>query len=444
MNLRDYQKESINNTRLLFKQCKRVLTVLPCGAGKTVEFAYMASEHLKTHPFGYVWFIVHRKELIDQTIDTFDNNNIDRSNILIGMVQTMVHHINEYKKPTLIIFDEAHHASAGMWKTIIEAFPDVPMVGLTATPARMDGKPLGNIFEQMTVGITAKKLIKLGYLSKYQYYAPKINLEDAEWTVKGSDYDMSSVEESFDKAGIYGDVIKYINPDRKTIIYAPTLKYSKLIIEKINEHFGNIAVHFDGETPKKERTDIINRFRSGSIRVLSNVNLIGEGFDCPDCDTVILLRPTMSLSLYIQQSMRCMRPAKNKIAIIYDLVGNVFRHGLPDDDREWSLYKKIKHRNSNEVKDVLIRQCNNCFQVYSGTNPICPYCGFNNGKTQKQIKEEQDAELERIENLRKKAKRFERFQARTYEELVQYAIKNNMKNPRGWAYHVYYSRQKKI
>jgi len=195
MKLRDYQIDSINNTRNLFKQHnKRVLTVLPCGAGKTIEFAYMCSRHT-----GYVWFLVHRKELIDQAVETFIRNNISMDNVLIAMVQTVTRHIDEYKKPTMIIFDEAHHSTSKTWTRIIESFPNIPIIGLTATPARLDGKPLGNIYQAMTIGISTKELIKLGYLSEYDYYAPKINIEEASWEVKGSDYDMQSVEKAFDK-----------------------------------------------------------------------------------------------------------------------------------------------------------------------------------------------------------------------------------------------------
>lgn len=429
MKLRDYQIDSVNNTRNLFKQGnKRVLTVLPCGAGKTIEFAYMCSRHT-----GYVWFLVHRKELIDQAVATFVRNNISLDNVLIAMVQTVSRHLSDYKQPTMIIFDEAHHSTSKTWTNIINAYPNVPIVGLTATPCRLDGKPLGDIYQAMTVGISAKELIKLGYLSEYDYYAPKINLEDANWEIKGSDYDMQSVEKSFDKSGIYGDILKYIDPNKKTIIYAPTIKFSKSIPG---------AVHFDGDTPKAERDRIIKDFRNGKIKCITNVDLIGEGFDCPDCDCVILLRPTMSTALYIQQSMRCLRPAPGKRAVIYDLVGNVFRHGLPDDDREWSLTKKVKPH--KDVETLHIRECKNCFRVYAGNNRICPYCGFDNGKTKKEIEIEQQAELERITELKRKQERMEVGMCRDFRSLVALAKRRGYKNPVYWSNQILMARNKKI
>lgn len=433
MELRFYQTDSINNTRNLFKQgYKRVLTVLPCGAGKTVEFAYMCSRHK-----GYVWFLVHRKELIDQAVETFIRNNIPLDNVLIAMVQTVTRHIDKYQKPTMIIFDEAHHSTSKTWTRIIDAFPNVPIIGLTATPCRLDGKPLGDIYQAMTVGISAKELIRLGYLCKYDYYAPKINLEDANWEIKGSDYDMQSVEKSFDKASIYGDVLKYIKPECKTIIYCPTIKFSKMLANTIPN-----CVYFNGDTPKQIRTDIINKFKSGEIKILTNVDLIGEGFDCPDCDCVILLRPTMSTALYIQQSMRCLRPAPGKRAIIYDLVGNVFRHGLPDEDREWSLDKKIKPHKNTEI--LAIRECKNCFRVYAGNNRICPYCHFDNGKSKKEIEIEQKAELERITELKKKQNRMEIGMCKDFQSLVALAKKRNYRNPAHWANTILKARYNKI
>ena len=146
LQLRNYQQQLVNDVKQQFKlHHKRVLAVLPCGAGKTVCFAYIARQHILKYNNGYVWFLVHRRELIEQTKRTFREFEINNDNILIDMVQTVTRHIEKYKKPTLIIFDEAHHSQATQWKRIIEHFNDVPIIGLTATPCRMDGKSLGDI-----------------------------------------------------------------------------------------------------------------------------------------------------------------------------------------------------------------------------------------------------------------------------------------------------------
>ena len=446
MKLRLYQSNLIINTRDAFRQSKtRVLSVAPCGAGKTIMFAYMCNEHIKKFEGGYVWFLVHRQELIDQTVECFQLNNLSLDKVMIGMVQTVSRHLDRYPKPSMIIFDEAHHSAAKTWMRIIEEYPDVPLIGLTATPCRLDGAPLGDIYQSMVIGPSADELIELGYLAPYEYYAPHINLEDAKWETKGSDYDMQSVEKVMDARCIYGDVIKYIDLNKKTIIYSPTIKFSQAIVDKINNKYGlNIAAHFDGNTSNKDRKDIINRFRRGEIKVLSNVDLIGEGFDVPDCDCCFLLRPTMSVSLYIQQSMRCMRPAPDKIAYVYDFVGNVYKHGMPTEKRDWSLTSSVKIRNKSDDKELIVRECKQCFRVYKGGNRICPYCGHDNGKTRKEIEQDAKMELERITALNKKQERREVGMAATLEQLIAIGKKRGYRNPVYWARQVLKGRNKRI
>lgn len=419
MKLRPYQTQLINDTRNAFKKHNRPLVVLPCGAGKTVCFADMAHRHIKLYN-GYVWFLVHRRELVKQTHDTFREFGIPEDNVFIGMVQTITRHPERYKKPTLIIFDEAHHAKAKSWYNIIEYFSSTPMIGLTATPIRRDGKALGDIFDVLVEGANAEELIKQGYLSEYDYYAPSVS--HMEYRLKGTDYDLDDVTAQLLKSKIYGDIKKYIRVDKKTIIYCPSVAFSKSL-----ESLG--VVHFDGDTPKNKRDEIIDKFRKGEIMTISNVDLVGEGFDVPDCDTVILLRPTLSLSLYIQQSMRCLRPALDKRATIYDLVGNVYRHGLPTETREWSLTQDSKVRNASGEEDVIVRRCHKCELIYRGSNSICPYCGNDNGKTRKQIEIDNEIELEQI----KKIERRKVGMARTRDELIAIGKARGYKNPVYWA-----------
>jgi len=435
MQLRDYQLDLVNKTRKAFKKYTKPLVVLPCGAGKTVCFADMANKHINKHD-GYVWFLVHRRELIDQTKDTFKKFGLNTDNVFIGMVQTITRHPERYRKPTLIIFDEAHHAKAKSWYNIINYFEGVPMIGLTATPIRRDGKALGDVFDTLIEGVDSETLIEQGWLAKYGYYAPKTDV--IEYKMRGMDFDMDDATAQLMKSKIYGDVERYIDNDRKTIIYCPSVAFSKALCERTG------AVHFDGNTPKKERDMIIKKFRLGEIKVLSNVDLIGEGFDVPDCDTVILLRPTMSLSLYIQQSMRCLRPAQGKRATIYDLVGNCYRHGLPTEKREWSLKGRITARNKSSEPDILVRRCERCQLIYSGTQRICPYCGNDNGKTKREIEQERTVELERIEKIERKKKRMEEGMAKTLDELIAIGKKRGYKSPYWWAKMKLKSRNKEI
>ena len=207
MQLRNYQIQLIENTRQSIREGhKRILCVLPCGGGKTVCFAYMAERHK-----GYVWFLVHRQELVDQAIETFDKLNISKENVYIGMVGTALKRAPQ--KPTMIIFDEAHHCTAKTWQNIINTYPDVYIIGLTATPCRLDGSPLGKIFEALVEGVNSEWLIKNNYLCDYDYYAPNINIMMPK--MKGNDFDTSDIQY---ESKIYGDISKYIT-DKKTIIY---------------------------------------------------------------------------------------------------------------------------------------------------------------------------------------------------------------------------------
>lgn len=439
LSLRDYQVDAINGVRDSFRKGnRRIVCVLPCGAGKTVIFAYMSKRHIELSPENNVLFLVHRRELIDQTVDTFRRFGLESDRIKIAMAQTITRHLEKTRKPTLIVCDEFHHASATTWTHILEYFSDVPVIGLTATPCRLDGRGLGDICSDMFIGISSRELIRRGFLSDYDYYAPHVNLVDSEWKPRGSDFDMEEAAKTLQNSHIFGDIHKYLNLLKQTIIYCPTVSMSKEVAESI----GPEAVHFDGDTPKREREEIVAKFRSGEIRVLCNCDLIGEGFDVPDCDCVMLLRPTKSTSLYIQQSMRCLRPKPGKRAIIYDFVGNCYRHGMPTDEREWTLQGRVKCRVPSGEPEIAARQCGECFRVYPGHDRICPYCGHDNGKTRAEIKRDKEAELERLTELEKRNDRMAQGRAKTFPQLVELAKQRGYKRPQAWAYRILQARKK--
>lgn len=441
MKLRDYQSDLIEAVRDAFRAGHtRVLAVLPPGAGKTVCFASMARDHISRSPSNRVWFLVHRRELVAQARATFTAWGLTDRHIYVGMVQTisrrLARGIQPDDTPTLIIYDEAHHATSTTWQRIVSTYPDVPTVGLTATPARLDGEALGSIFTALSVGVDAPWLIDHGWLAPYDYYAPR-TVDMRTVSLRGADYDAEASAEILLKSHIYGDVLKYINLNKKTIIYCPTVAFSRDLASKIPG-----AVHFDADTPTHERDAIVQAFRAGEVRVLCNVDLIGEGFDVPDCDTVMLLRPTQSVTLYIQQAMRCMRPLQGKRATIYDFVGNCYRHGLPTDNREWSLSGRMRAYNPSGEPDVTARLCHTCMRIYAGTSAVCPYCGANNGKTRQQIEADEKAELERIEAAERMESRKKQGRAQTYDDLVKLGRERGYKHPDYWARHIMKSRGK--
>ena len=433
--LHDYQQNLVNKARQAYKDgYKAPCIVAPCGAGKSVmisEIARMTTENKKR-----VLFLVHRKELIDQIQGTFKWNDVDLSLVEFGMVQTIVRRLDKTPKPSLIITDENHHALAKSYRTIYDHFNDVLRLGFTATPIRLNGSGLADVNDILLQEVDAEWLIKNGFLSPYKYYAPKLIDEDFLKLNSMKEFTSKSIDEALGKV-IFGDVIKHyreLADGEQAIAYCHSIEASLRVAKEFNEA-GIITAHIDAKTPKDERDNLIAKFRSKEIRILSNVDLIGEGFDVPDCSTVIMLRPTKSLSLYIQQSMRGMRYKPGKTSIIIDHVGNAHRFGLPDAKREWSLTGKKK---TNSEATVKIKQCDNCYAVYDPTEKQCPFCGFKKEVVRKNEKEhDETAELQEVtkDDFSVKLDFREPSDCNSMAELIELGFNRGYKNPRGWAYY---------
>ena len=426
MPLRPYQTELITRTRKSWAAGhKRPCIVLGCGGGKSVivaEIARKTTENKKRE-----LFIVHRKELCDQIRKTFEWWGVDMDFCTIGMVQTVTRRLTKIRTPTLIITDENHHCLANSYRRIYEAFPDAYCVGVTATPVRLDGSGLGDVNDDLVIGPPTRWLIDNGYLAPYKYYSVKLIDTDALKTRRG-EYDLTGVV--LDRK-IYGDVIQSYRrfaDGLKAICYCPSIPYSEQMAERFRAA-GIPAAHIDGATDKKERDRIISDFRTGKVQVLCNVDLISEGFDVPDCGAAILLRPTKSLTLYIQQAMRCMRYKPGKTAVIIDHVGNVFRHGFPDDNRDWDLYAK-PDKKARKKPEVRAKECPQCMAAVPSTAAECPHCGYKFRSEGRELEEDGSAKIEEIKHIIADYTR--PGDCRSYRELLEYA-KNHGYKP-GWAY----------
>lgn len=443
MELRPYQKDILNRIRNSYATGHKAPTlVLGCGGGKSCIAAEMAK--LSTEKGNEVLILVHRIELQEQLIDTFMWWGVDMEHCTVGMVQSISRRLNKIKEPNFIITDEGHHGLSSTYTKIYDYFPNAKRLFLSATPRRTSGEGLGEVSDDIIEGVPTKWLIDNKFLAPYEYYS-SVLIDCDKLKIKKGDYDQDSVLEEIDKTQIYGSVIdgyKRFCNGKQAICFCASIEHSKKVSDKFNE-IGIISAHIDGKTPKDERKSIMDKFRKGEITILCNYEIISEGLSVDGCQACLLLRPTTSTILFIQSSMRCMRYVENKIGIILDFVGNYTRHGLPDDDREWKLtYEKIKRTRNNE-NTLSIRQCNNCFKVYKGSDRICPYCQNDNGKTKEQIKAEEKAELERITAIEKKQKRMEIGMARDFGSLVKIAQERGYKNPAGYAYMVMQGRKKK-
>lgn len=373
--LHPYQNELVKKARTELAQGKHsVLLVSPAGSGKSVIIAEIA--RLATEKNGHVLFMVHRKELIEQITGSFHTNEVQMENTTIMTVGKIVNRLDQLPKPSLIITDETHHSLAKTYRDIYDYYEDVPRLGFTASPWRMSGQGFTDVYESMVEGPQVEWLIENNFLAPYKYYS--VNLIDEDKLKKSStgDYTKNSIDDAIGGT-IYGDVIenyRKLADGKQAIVYCHSVDFSKEVAQAFQSQ-GIAAAHADAKTSKLERENIMSDFRSGALKVLCNVDLISEGFNVPDCEVVILLRPTESLVLHIQQSMRSMRYKPGKRAIIIDHVANYLKHGLPDTPRKWTLEERERKGNKKTDSDAIpIKQCPQCMSVMLSSISICE-CG---------------------------------------------------------------------
>lgn len=382
--------------------------------------------------------LVHRKELAEQHKQLFKENGMDTSAIRVALFWSEANRLGEYPTPDLIIADEAHWIPNTLRKVL--DFYNSRVVALTATPCRLTGEPMGSVYEDMIVGIGAKELINKHRLAPYDYYSVPVADTSGLPTSHG-EYITSEAEKLLAKPAIYGNVIetyrKYAD-GKKTIVYCTSIKHSQEVAAEFVKA-GYNAKHMDSNTPKNERIEIMDGFRRGDVRIICNVMLIVEGISVPDCECCILLRPTMSTTIFIQSAMRCMRYKENKKAIIIDMVANYLRLGLPDDDREWSLKKPVRPRKIlDNHGDFRIRTCSECFKVFP-VAPVCPHCGTPYALHPREIQAHGEIELQRITERRRleleklrKQQRMEVGRAKTFDDLLRIQKERGYKP--GWAF----------
>lgn len=319
-----------------------------------------------------------------------------------------------------------HLSGASSFKKVCEYYNCLRIL-FTGSPARLDGKPL-ELADKMVIGITARELIKQGKISDYNYYAPDINLDLSNIRKVNGDFNNQQLGEVMSNKKIYGDILKYYNmlgQGRQALAYCVNINHAKEVCEMFNNS-GITAKEIDSKTPEKEREKIMDEFKDGKFKILCNCNLISEGITLPNCEVGLLLRPTCSLPLFIQQSMRPLTPVEGKKAIIIDYVNNVQRHGLPTMDRKWSLTNKVQeYDNENDDGTLKIRICQECFSTFQ-TAPKCPYCGAEYKTTPIEIQNFKEIKLKKIEE-EKEAKR-QAIMQRTAENIANYTKPEQCRN----------------
>lgn len=486
--LRDYQDKAVHDIRLAFRQHKRVILVLSTGAGKTIVFSHIAlSAATKGRK---VLILAHRDQLIKQASRKLNDNNLRHGIIMAGYtpdyaasvqlasVQTLVRRLETVQarfKPDLIVIDECHLSAAASYIKILEHYADALVLGVTGSPCRLDNKPLGRefggVYDFMVTGISIRQLIDRGFLVRPTVYAPAEQIDLSGIKKSMGDYKTDELAAVVDKPKLIGDAVdqyQKICPGVPAVAWCVTVQHAQHVADEFNAR-GIKAVMLCGEHDTAYRDDTLKQLATGEVQVVTFVGILVEGVDVPEIGAILLLRPTMSLASYLQVIGRGLRPAPGKdVCYVLDHAGLSFKHGLADEEREWSLdwgekKKKGKKKEREEAVDVL--QCTGvggCFAVFSPdagklaaerkraldpafTAPCCcPNCG-RPVQTKTRKLEQQDGELQEItpemaERMRKQ-KRNEVNAARTLEELLRIAAQRGYSA--GWAQQVFNSRLRK-
>ena len=330
-----------------------------------------------------VMFLIHRKEVLQQAVKTFNNQDVNPDLLTAGMVQTLTRRIDKLPTPDVILVDEAHHALAKSYQNILNRFPKAIVLLFTATPHRTGRVQLDRIADDIIVGQSIHELTEKGFLAPFRYFQPPGDF-DSKLLKRGStgDFTNDSMQQAM-STKIFGHIVKQykrIAPGMQAVVYTYSIDSAIKIAAEFNSE-GISAVEVDGTTSKEKRALAVRKFRDQEIKILVNVNLFTEGVDLPNVDCVIMARPTASLALYLQFSMRCLNPRPGKTAIIIDHANNFKSFGYPDDDRDWKqAIKSGKQKSKTLLKDpgMSIVTCDYCFAVVKASevkDGKCPICG---------------------------------------------------------------------
>ena len=384
------QHNDVVSLRKLFRDYRSIVYCLSTGGGKTVVAGHIAQ--LMRAKGTKILILVHRRELVKQFYETLEEAGLNRdvgivcsgytptpwAPVQLAMVMSWARRKPPFR-PNVIIIDEAHHVRAKSWHDVLDMYPKARVLGLTATPVRLDGKALRPPFQAIHCGLPINKLIELGRLAPVRVRRVPAGFVAKKTSSFTRDYNKRELDRQIDAkivARATSAYLKYI-PGHRTLFFAVNKRHAQQVANDMQEH-GIRAAYVGDETEMHLRDEIFANFSQGHIDVVCNVSLVDEGFDVPACTAVMDGRPTMSVTKYLQALGRALRFQEGKIAEYIDLVGNTYRHGLPDIERNWSLDGDEigKPVNKNDAGTNL-RVCKECLTMFHKKNLTCPQCGTN-------------------------------------------------------------------
>ena len=390
--LRDYQQENKQKIYDAWKQVDAVMLQMPTGTGKTRLFVSIINDLIRygreINDEKRVLILTHRTELVEQVDKELTSRyhlehgiiqsgrmSDKQSPIQLASVQTLARRLNDWKYEMfdLVIVDEAHHVTADSYQRIINAFPEAKLLGVTATPVRLNGQGFTETFDELIASPSVEAFINHGYLSRYDYYSvgrsSYIQRQiDGIRKFSQGDYAESELERVCDndriRAQVVDTYIQYAN-GKKGIVYTVNKEHNNHLCGQFNNN-GIKAVAIDSDTPQEIRAKYIEEFKRGDITVICNVNLFTEGFDCPDIEFIQLARPTKSLALFLQQVGRGLRIAEAKSKTVFlDNVGLYNRFSFPSSKRKWKYHFEGKYEGN--IKEDEDEPTLDCFLLRTGT-----------------------------------------------------------------------------
>lgn len=460
--LRPDQEDVRTKLRVALRSSSSVLAFAPTGFGKTVLAA--ALMRMIFDAGKRVIFCVHRIDLIVQTAKTLQKFGIPFSYIAAGHPFNPYHRVfiasiaslrNRMTKipADYVMVDEAHLSIAAGWAAVALHYKaaGARIIGYTGSPERLDGKPLGDVWDTMVMGPSVRWLIDNGHLSKYRAFSPAgIDLSGVH--TRNGDFVTSEIDEIMSGRAVLAGAVKHWRNyarGKRTIAFAPSIKRSEQLAAEFQAN-GIVAVSLDANTPPSDRRAAFIGFADRQIDIIVNCQLFCEGFDLAaqvdrdvTIEAVLDYSPTQSLARVLQKWGRGLRK-KDEPAVLLDLVGGFARHGLPDDERQWSLDGRVKKDKSESLSI-----CPNCFCAHDPA-PRCEECGYVYPKADKdaagqgRLLDEVEGELEEIDlNAVRLQRKQEQGRAQSLDDLVSLATARGYKSPAKWAAHIYTARQAK-